>query len=218
MFERYTEKARRVIFFSRYEASQLGAAYIRPEHILLGLLREDKVLEAVFRLRLTQEEVRKQISGGSLDAEPLPASVDLPLSQSAKHVLATAAKESDRLHNLHIGTEHLLLALIKEENSIASHILRERGVRAETLTAFIERAKAQPEETDFTEGQGGMTGGLFGGLTGHTPFPDDLFSQLAEKLGITQSQTSFNLLLELLVQKGVITEEEKRRLSKPQDA
>ncbi|MDQ3256655.1 MAG: hypothetical protein M3R15_22655, partial [Acidobacteriota bacterium] len=51
MFERYTEKARRVIFFARYEASQFGAPAIEPEHLLLGLMREDKTLTARFLLR-----------------------------------------------------------------------------------------------------------------------------------------------------------------------
>ena len=62
MFERYTEKARRIIFFARYEASQFGSPYIETEHLLLGLLREDKTLTNRFlRSRASVESIRKQI-------------------------------------------------------------------------------------------------------------------------------------------------------------
>ena len=63
MFERYTEKARRVIFFARYEASQFGAPAIEPEHLLLGLMREDKTLTGRFfpRAQITIESIRREI-------------------------------------------------------------------------------------------------------------------------------------------------------------
>src|SRR5260370_37410717 len=107
MFERYTEKARRVIFFARYEASQFGAQAIEAEHILLGLLREDKQLtQKFFRSpHSTVEQIRKEIESRSVLKDKVSASVDLPLSQSAKPVLSYAADESERLHHRHIGTK-----------------------------------------------------------------------------------------------------------------
>ena len=68
MFERYTEKARRVIFFARYEASQFGAPAIEPEHLLLGLMREDKTLTGRFfpRAQITIESIRREIEGRTL--------------------------------------------------------------------------------------------------------------------------------------------------------
>ena len=68
MFERYTEKARRVIFFARYEASQFGAPAIEPEHLLLGLMREDKTLTGRFfpRAQVSIESIRKEIEGRTL--------------------------------------------------------------------------------------------------------------------------------------------------------
>jgi len=69
MFERYTEKARRVIFFARYEASQFGSPYIETEHLLLGLLREDKALTNRFlRSHASVESIRKQIEGHTICA------------------------------------------------------------------------------------------------------------------------------------------------------
>ncbi|HKF55870.1 MAG TPA: Clp protease N-terminal domain-containing protein, partial [Blastocatellia bacterium] len=131
MFERYTEKARRVIFFARYEASQFGAVSIEPEHILLGLLREDKQLtQKFFRSpHSTVESIRKEIEERTPLREKVAASVDLPLSPHAKRVLNYAADESERLQHRNIGTEHLLLGILREEKSIAAEILHDRGLR-----------------------------------------------------------------------------------------
>jgi ATP-dependent Clp protease ATP-binding subunit ClpC len=129
MFERYTEKARRVIFFARYEASQFGSPYIETEHLLLGLLREDKALTNRFlRGRESVEAIRKQIEDHTITREKVSTSVDLPLSNEGKRVLAYAAEEAERLSHKHIGTEHLLLALLREENCFAAQLLKERGV------------------------------------------------------------------------------------------
>src|SRR5271157_5115660 len=118
MFERYTEKARRVIFFARYEASQFGSPYIETEHLLLGLLREDKALANRFlRSHAAVESIRKQIEGHTAPREKVSTSVDLPLSHECKRVLAYGAEEAERLTHKHIGTEHLLLGLLREEKS-----------------------------------------------------------------------------------------------------
>ena len=129
MFERYTEKARRVIFFARYEASQFGSPYIETEHLLLGLLREDKALTNRFlRSHASVESIRKQIEGHTTIREKVSTSVDLPLSNECKRVLAYAAEEAERLSHKHIGTEHLLLGLLREEKCFAAEILT--GARA----------------------------------------------------------------------------------------
>src|SRR5216684_700493 len=118
MFERYTEKARRVIFFARYEASQFGAHAIEPEHLLLGLMREDKTLAGRFFPRAHVESIRKEIQGRTLLRERIPTSVELPLAPETKRVLFYSHEESDRLQHRHIGTEHLLLGLLREERSM----------------------------------------------------------------------------------------------------
>src|SRR5947208_2485917 len=129
MFERYTEKARRVIFFARYEASQFGSPYIETEHLLLGLLREDKALANRFlRSHAAVESIRKQIEGHTTIREKVSTSVDLPLSHECKRVLAYGAEEAERLNHKHIGTEHLLLGLLREEKCFAAEILHERGL------------------------------------------------------------------------------------------
>jgi ATP-dependent Clp protease ATP-binding subunit ClpC len=141
MFERYTEKARRVIFFARYEASQFGASQIEAEHILLGLIREDKNLTTRFfhRTHANVESIRKEIEGRTILRDRISTNIDLPLSSEAKRVLAFAAEESERLGNRHIGTEHLLLGLLREENSVAAEILYERGLRLSDIRQDLMR-------------------------------------------------------------------------------
>ena len=144
MFERYTEKARRVIFFARYEASQFGSPYIETEHLLLGLLREDKALTNRFpRSHGSIESIRKQIEGRTAIREKVSTSVDLPLSQESKRVLAYAAEEAERLAHKHIGTEHLLLGLLREEKCFAAEILHERGLRLSTLRKELSRSQSE---------------------------------------------------------------------------
>src|ERR1700674_4545565 len=141
MFERYTEKARRVIFFARYEASQFGAPAIEPEHLLLGLMREDKTLTGRFfpRAQITIESIRREIEGRTLLRERIPPSVELPLAPYSKRVIHYSHEESDRLQHRHIGTEHLLLGLLREERSMAAQILFERGLRLAAVRDGIAR-------------------------------------------------------------------------------
>src|SRR5215471_9547009 len=141
MFERYTEKARRVIFFARYEASQFGAPQIEPEHLLLGIMREDKALTGRFfpRVQVSVESIRHQIERRTLLREKISTSVELPLAPETKQILAYAHEESDRLQHRHIGTEHLLLGLLREERSMAAEILYERGLRLSAVRDEVAR-------------------------------------------------------------------------------
>src|SRR2546421_7642590 len=103
MFERYTERARRVIFFARYEASQFGSTTIETEHLLLGLIREDRNLASRFLRNHPFEGIRKEIEHRSMIREKVSTSIDLPLSNECKRILAYAAEEMERLNHRHIG-------------------------------------------------------------------------------------------------------------------
>jgi ATP-dependent Clp protease ATP-binding subunit ClpC len=148
MFERYTEKARRVIFFARYEALQYGSQVISPEHILLGLMREDKTLSAryfPFRNSLSVETVRREVEERITLRERIPQSAELHLSTETKRILALAAEESRKLKNRHIGPEHLLLGVLREEKSIAAEILFQYGLRLQDVRDEVAR------QTGFTD-------------------------------------------------------------------
>ena len=139
MFERYTEKARRTIFFARYEASQFGSPCIETEYLLLGLLREHNSLaNRLLRTRAAVESIRKQVERHTASREKVSTSVDLPLSHACKRVLTYGAEECDRLDHTHIGTDHLLLGLLREEDCFAAQLLRERGL---TLASVREQAQ-----------------------------------------------------------------------------
>src|SRR5260370_18469927 len=149
MFERYTEKARRVIFFARYEASQFGSPHIGTEHLLLGVWGEGKALTCgLLGFHARVESIRKQIEGYITMREKVSTSVDLPLSNECTRVLAYAAEEAQRLSHKHVGTEHLLLGLLREEKCFAAEILHERGLHLSTIReelARISQEKAQPQ-------------------------------------------------------------------------
>lgn len=140
MFERYTEKARRVIFFARYEASEYGSPYIETEHLLLGLLREDPSLQKRF-LGPTAgiEEIRTEIEKSITKGERFAVSVEVPLSEESKKILHLTAEEADRLGQRHIGTEHLLLGMLRMQDSLAAEILQARGLKLATLREELSK-------------------------------------------------------------------------------
>ena len=164
MFERYTEKARRVIFFARYEALQYGSPVISPEHILLGLMREDKTLSArffPFRKNITVEAVRREVEERIVLRDRIPQSAELHLASETKRILILANEESRYLENRHIGPEHLLLGILRQEQSVAAEILfqfglkladaREEVARQNGFTQFSNTSKEKSETPHLQE-------------------------------------------------------------------
>ena len=145
MFERYTEKARRAVFFARYEANQFGSQQIEAEHLLLGLLREDTALASRLSGSLpTPEILRKRIEEATPPRPTTPTSVNLPLSPVCTSVLTSAAEEADQLQHRHIGTEHLLLGVLKQERSLAASLLTEAGISAGEFREELRRTDRHP--------------------------------------------------------------------------
>jgi ATP-dependent Clp protease ATP-binding subunit ClpA len=140
MFERYTERARRVIFFARYEASQFGSVTIETEHFLLGLSREDKdLMNRFLGDTFLPESIRKEIESLSEKRAKTSTSIDLPLSDECKRILAYANEETERLGARWLDTEHLLLGILREEACLAARILHERGLRVEAVRDELAR-------------------------------------------------------------------------------
>ena len=137
MFERYTEKARRVIFFARFEAGRFGSPKIEPEHLLLGLACEAPELVNRFLTTETSEvDFSELVSAHATSGKPIPTNAGMPVSKSCKRALAYAAEEAERFGHRSIGPEHLSLGLLREEGSLAAQLLQERG-------AEIERARKE---------------------------------------------------------------------------
>ncbi len=143
MFERYTERSRRVIFFARYEALQYGSPVIAPEHVLLGLVREDKTITSrffPFRHNLSADSIRKEIEDRIAVRDRIPQTTELHLSSETKKILFYANEESRGMKSRTIGPEHLLLGLLREESSVASEILIKFGLRASDVRDLIAKS------------------------------------------------------------------------------
>src|SRR5262249_32071719 len=126
MFERYTEKARRAMFFARFEASQFGCLRVETEHLLLGILREDKeVAKRLLPSHAVIESIRKQIEKHTTVQEKVSSSVDLPMSSDSKRVLTFAAEEAAEQREITPG--HLMLGMLRLGECFATGILHERG-------------------------------------------------------------------------------------------
>jgi ATP-dependent Clp protease ATP-binding subunit ClpC len=144
MFERYTERARRVIFFARYEASRMGAGRVETHHLLLALFREDRDL--ILRCagaRGDLERIRRELEDRYPGEGSRPVSVDLPLSEDSRTVLAYAGEEAEKLGQAGgIGTGHLVLGLLREGKGQAARILREYGVELEQMRREVRQCDA----------------------------------------------------------------------------
>jgi len=157
MFEKYNEKARRALFFARYEASKLGSRVIETEHILLGVLREgeESVTELFQRLDVDSDAIRKEIEGERVFVERISSTAELPLSEESKKVLAYAAHEAESMLHSSVGSEHLLIGLLRVEGCVGMRTLTRCGmdlynVREEVLTIAKEReASQQKKELPF---------------------------------------------------------------------
>ena len=139
MFERFTERARRVLSFACEEASQLGSTHIDTEHLLLGLIRDGKGLtnrlfaDAGIALDDIRCEVLRRVPARSKTS----TSPEIPFSAAAQRVLQHSAEEADRLLHDYLGTEHLLLGLLNEEGSVAADVLTSRGLRLDSVREHI---------------------------------------------------------------------------------
>jgi len=130
MFERYTERARRTLFFARYESSQFGSLSIQPEHLLLGLIRESKgpIARIFSAAGLSLKVVRAHIEREIGLREKTPTSVEIPFADNTKLMLRYAAEEADALSHSSIGVPHLLLGLLRLHSEPLVAYLVEHGV------------------------------------------------------------------------------------------
>jgi enamine deaminase RidA (YjgF/YER057c/UK114 family) len=145
MFERYTERARRTLFFARYESSQLGSLSILPEHMLLGLVREGKgpISRICSAAGLSLDQVRGHIERITVFREKTPTSVEIPFADNTKAMLRYAAEEADALSHGSIGAPHLLLGLLRLDREPLVAYLAEHG-----LTLAFARDHVAKDWTD----------------------------------------------------------------------
>jgi len=145
VFERFTERARQVVVLAQDEARALKHNYIGTEHILLGLLREEEGLAArvLESLDITVEEVRAQVARIVGQGDEVTTG-QIPFTPRAKKVLELALREALSLGHNYIGTEHILLGLVRENEGVAARILLDFDADAEKIRNEIIRMLSGP--------------------------------------------------------------------------
>lgn len=158
MFDRFTERARKVIILAKEEAKRFNHDYIGTEHILLGLIKEgESVAAAVLQnLGLSLDTIRLEVEKLVQFGPSTIVSGDIPFTPKAKKVIELAMDEARRLGHNYIGTEHLLLGLIKEGEGVASHVLMNVGLD-------LNKVRAEVIKLLGSSTPGGGTGGGTGG-------------------------------------------------------
>jgi len=181
MFERFTDRARRVVVFAQEEARMLNHNYIGTEHLLVGLLREDGGVAAkgLESLGITVDAVRQQVEEiiGIGDQEP---SGHVPFTPRAKKVLELSLREALQLGHDHIGTEHILLGLIREGDGVAAQVLVRLGADLNQVRQqVIQRLHGFEGEDE----PGGMRAAQRPGLPGRIDAIERRLSILEQRVG-----------------------------------
>jgi ornithine carbamoyltransferase len=175
MWQRFTERARRVVFFAQEEAARLGENYVGTEHLLLGLVRESDSVAARILDRLgvslsrIRADVERQVTRGHGNLGQ-----DMQLTPRAKRVIDLAYEEARRLNNNYIGTEHILLGLVREGDGLAARVLIKLGADLERTRARVDEMQegdpqAQAAYQAFQEGLGGWLSRIRGRRVGEPP-------------------------------------------------
>ncbi|MDF1729207.1 MAG: Clp protease N-terminal domain-containing protein, partial [Sulfitobacter sp.] len=135
MFDRFTDRAKKVMNFARQEAQRFNHEYLGTEHILLGLIKEgDGVAAHVLKnMGIDMTKIRMEIEKIVKTGPSMVTMGQLPFTQMAKKVLELSMEEASSLSHNYIGTEHLLLGLIKENEGIAAQVLQNLGVKLEDV-------------------------------------------------------------------------------------
>ena len=141
MLDRFTEKAKRVMFFARYEIANYGVSQIESEHLLLGLLRESRsIVDAPRAAANAPEIIRRRIHQQAARQEKATTSLDPPTSPEVQRIFDHAAEEASAFGHLSIGTDHLLAGILREETCLAATLLREQGLKLELLREELRNA------------------------------------------------------------------------------
>jgi len=174
MWQRFTERARKVVFYAQEEAGRLGENYVSTEHLLLGLVRENdsvaaRILDRIgVSLGRIRSEIERQVARG--DGR---LGQDMQLTPRAKRVIDLAYDEARQLNNNYIGTEHLLLGLIREGEGLAGRVLSKLGVD-------LDRTRREVLHLQEGGGEGGVAASKSQAAKTRTPTLDEFGRDLTE--------------------------------------
>jgi ATP-dependent Clp protease ATP-binding subunit ClpA len=188
MFERFTDASRRVVVLAQEEARVLNHNYIGTEHILLALLREGDgvAARALGSLGITEEAARQQVEEITGRGEPGPQRGHIPFTPRGKKILQLSLREAIALGHAYIGTEHILLGLLREDDGVAIRVLNGLGVepnrvRQQVIQLVSARRVQQEPETGRAAGRGKRK--LLSELRGRLDALDWRLSVLEQRVG-----------------------------------
>ncbi len=146
MWQRFTERARRVVFFAQEEAGRLGENYVSTEHLLLGLIRENDsfAMRVLDRMGVSPKKIRSEVEKQVTRGEGRLGQ-DMQLTPRAKRVIDLAYDEARNLMNNYIGTEHLLLGLVREGEGVAGRVLSKMGVTLDEVRRIVREMQGTGE-------------------------------------------------------------------------
>jgi len=214
----FTERVRKVLAMAREEAARLHHAYVGTEHILLGLVREGEGVAAVVlqnlgvELDVIQQKIEEKVKNGGAGQ---PTGPDLPYTSRAKKVLELAMAEAQALNHKYVGTEHLLLGLIREEQNIAAEVIASFGItidaaRAEVLRILGTEVPGDREfrrrrafgggiEMERTPGPARMVGYLNYPIAGSTSMAASIVEALLHDAGVAEAFAAQGIDAKMLI-------------------
>jgi ATP-dependent Clp protease ATP-binding subunit ClpC len=188
MFERFTDRARRVVVLAREEAGMLNHDYVSTEHILLALIREGGgvAAQALASLGITEEAARQQVEEIVGRGQPGPHRGHLPMTPRAKKILQLSLREAIALGHGYIGSEHILLGLLREGEGVAMRVLNGLGVepnivRQQVIQLVSARRVHEEPGTGRATGRGKRK--LWSELRGRLDSLDWRLSVLEQRIG-----------------------------------
>jgi hypothetical protein len=188
VFERFTDKARRVVVLAQEEARILNHNYIGTEHILLGLLREGEGVgaRALESLGVSLEAVRRQVEEIIGQGQSAPSG-HIPFTPRAKKVLELGLRESKQLGHNYIGSEHILLGVIREGEGVAAQVLQKLGADLKTVREQVIQLLSASSSEILVEGAGSAEPIVVGGVRQGEAAREPLCPRCRAELKVTAS-------------------------------
>src|SRR6202142_1733841 len=167
MYERFTDRARKVMQLANQEAQRFNHEYVGTEHMLLGLIKEGSGVAAnvLKNLEVDLRKIRNEIEKIVQAGPEMVTMGKLPQTPRAKKVIEYAIEEARNLNHNYVGTEHLLLGLLREQEGVAAQVLMNLGLKLEEVREEVLNLLGH-NMSESNEGQGGGSGGGSGGSGG----------------------------------------------------
>ena len=145
MFDRYTLRALRSVYFARESVSQYGSTTLDTEHLLLGILQSDPNVITSLLPSMTTDDLRSEVEKGMAVNAPLPPNIDIPLSAAGEQIHTFALEEADSFGHRRVDIAHLLAGMLREENGVAGQILRAAGLSLEAVRQQLKLGEAETQ-------------------------------------------------------------------------